>query len=77
MGFLQHYYFKVLADYFDPPPMHSHAAELLGIAVSESAISGPFGPFSRRAGLCGFLATLKELAGPRALTDWHQDRAIS
>jgi len=39
MGFLQHYYVKVSADYSDPPPMHPHAAELPGIAMSEKAIS--------------------------------------
>ena len=40
MGFLQHYYFKVSADYSDSPLMHLHAAELPDIAASEKAISG-------------------------------------
>jgi hypothetical protein len=44
MGFLQHYHVKVSADYSDPPPMHLHAAELPGIAVSEKAISEHFAP---------------------------------
>ena len=45
MGFLQHYYVKVSADYSDPPPMQLHAVELPGIAVSEKAISEHSAPF--------------------------------
>jgi hypothetical protein len=54
MGFLQHYYVKVSADYSDPPPMHPHAAELPGIAVSEKAISEHFERLQGAAGSVAF-----------------------
>ena len=44
MGFLQHYYVEVSADYSDPPPMHLHAADLPGIVASEKAASENFAP---------------------------------
>jgi len=47
MGFLQHYYVKVSADYSDPPPMHPHAAEL----------PENFAPLTGRTGRRGFFAT--------------------
>src|SRR5260370_2319380 len=67
MGFLQHYYVKVSADYSDPPPMHPHAADLPGIAVSEKAHFGGFCPFTGRTGRRSFFATLGQLACAEAL----------
>jgi len=77
MGFLQHYYVKVSADYSDPPPVHPHAAELPGIAVSEKAFS------EHSASLQGVLGSVSFSQHPdssRALRRYperHQGRAIS
>jgi hypothetical protein len=67
MGFLQHYYVKVSADYSDPPPMQLHAAELPGIAVNEKAISEHSAPLTGRIGQRSFFATLGRLACAEAL----------
>jgi hypothetical protein len=64
MGFLQHYYIKVSADYSDPPPMHSYAAELPGISVSWKAISEHFAPLQ---GVPGGVAFSQRSDGRRAL----------
>jgi len=54
MGFLQHYYVKVSADYSDPPPKHLHAAELPGIVVSEKAFSEHSAPLRAYRAACLF-----------------------
>ena len=67
MGFLQHYYIKVTADYSDPPPMHSYAAELPGISVSWKAISEHFAPFQGVPGGVAFSQRSDSRRAPRRL----------
>ena len=77
MGFLQHYYVKVSADYSDPPPMQLHAAELSGIAVSENAISEHSAPFQGVPGGVAFSQRPDSWRVLRRSPERHLGRAFS
>ncbi len=77
MGFLQHYYVKVAADYSDPPPMHPHAAELPGIVAIEKAVSEPFAPLQAVPGSVSFSQRLDGWRAPRRSPERYLGRAFS
>ena len=77
MGFLQHYYAKVSADYSDPA---ADAAACCGVTGHSDEREGHFGGFCPFEGVSGSVSFSQHPDSSRALRrspERHQGRAIS